>query len=245
MSKPSISELSPRAKIALDHYRKVERLRGDHKQELLSALQSRIASGAMPSAGLHVDPPILPAARGMSLAAKLTIALGVVAGLSIPAAMLMRKTEVQLQSTDKPKIERIAAAESPAPALTQEPEVPLVVLEPGADRVSERRVPRASTKVAPPAASTSEAPQTIDEEVRLLKAAQRALSSGAPARALAILDESVARFPKSKLGDARQVTRMMAVCSLGQTAQARELAKRFLAQHPSSPFSDRVRRICD
>jgi DNA helicase TIP49 (TBP-interacting protein) len=80
--------------------------------------------------------------------------------------------------------------------------------------------------------------------VLLLRDAQLSLGSGDPRRAMVLLDEHAVKFPSGKFSDAREVTRMVALCDLGARAAARNKAERFLAQHPGSPFSDRVRRIC-
>jgi hypothetical protein len=84
----------------------------------------------------------------------------------------------------------------------------------------------------------------VDEELRLLRHAQLFVRSGDPRRAMALLDEHAAKFPSGRLSDAREVTRMVALCDLGARASAREKAEHFLAQHPASSFSDRVRHIC-
>jgi hypothetical protein len=85
---------------------------------------------------------------------------------------------------------------------------------------------------------------TADEELRLLRRAQLALRSGDARHAMALLDQHAAQFPWSRLADAREVMRMDALCDLGARSLAREKAEGFLAQHPGSPLSDRVRRIC-
>ena len=85
---------------------------------------------------------------------------------------------------------------------------------------------------------------TIDEEVRLMNGAQAALRSGDPKRALQLLAEHARRFPNGKLANARMITRMSALCTMGLSDEARREAERFLARNPNSPFSERVRNIC-
>jgi outer membrane protein assembly factor BamD (BamD/ComL family) len=94
--------------------------------------------------------------------------------------------------------------------------------------------------VAAPSASEP----TIDEEVKLMNAAQAALRAGEPKRALELLNEHAARFPAGKLSTARQVTHMMALCQAGKAEQARHEATSFLAKNPGSPFAARVSGIC-
>jgi outer membrane protein assembly factor BamD (BamD/ComL family) len=85
---------------------------------------------------------------------------------------------------------------------------------------------------------------TIDEEVKLMTAAQAALRSGQPRRALHLLNEHARRFPNGKLASARAVAHMVALCAVGRADEARSEADRFLAKSPSSPFAERVRNVC-
>jgi regulator of sirC expression with transglutaminase-like and TPR domain len=84
----------------------------------------------------------------------------------------------------------------------------------------------------------------VDEEVRLLTAAQAAIRAGQPAQGLALLDQHAARFPKGKLSEARDVAHMMAQCALGNRDASRREVERFLRHSPRSPYADRVQRIC-
>jgi hypothetical protein len=128
---------------------------------------------------------------------------------------------------------REPAARRPAPSVVES-------ASPGAD---EGRAPSGSTPPRPkPSASASE--PTIDEEVKLMNAAQAALRAGDATRALLLLREHAARFPTGKLATARQVTRMMALCQAGQGPQARREAASFLTKNPDSPFAERVERLC-
>ena len=84
----------------------------------------------------------------------------------------------------------------------------------------------------------------MDEEVKLVSAAQSALRAGDAKQALELLAQHAARFPNGKLATLRQVTHMMALCQAGQRAQARQEAADFVAERPSSPFARRVNGIC-
>jgi hypothetical protein len=84
----------------------------------------------------------------------------------------------------------------------------------------------------------------IDEEVRLLSQAHAALRSGRPRDALGKLREHAESFPNSKLAEARQVARMIALCDSGRRAAARAEAQAFLSERPRSPLANRVRSIC-
>jgi outer membrane protein assembly factor BamD (BamD/ComL family) len=77
-----------------------------------------------------------------------------------------------------------------------------------------------------------------------LSAAQRAVRQGLPERALLVLAEHAWRFPNGQLADAREVTRIAALCQAGNRSLARTERARFLDRHPESPFIDRVRALC-
>jgi hypothetical protein len=95
-----------------------------------------------------------------------------------------------------------------------------------------------------PTASGAVPADMIDEEVRLLSQAHAALRSGRPRDALGKLKEHADSFPNSKLAEARQVARMIALCDSGRRATARAEAQAFLAARPRSPLANRVRSIC-
>jgi TolA-binding protein len=100
----------------------------------------------------------------------------------------------------------------------------------------------AATLVAP---TTSAAPvSTLDAELKLLQDAYAALQLGRASQALAILSEHQTRFPQGQLAEAREVAFMLALCKEGRVESARERARRFLTQHPQSPFAGRVRAVC-
>lgn len=96
----------------------------------------------------------------------------------------------------------------------------------------------------PPPAAAPTASEAVDEEVRLLGIAYSQLRSGLPAKALVTIAEHERRFPDGKLAESRQVARIMALCDVGQAAEARAAGRSFLAAHPGSPFSTRVRAVC-
>lgn len=63
---------------------------------------------------------------------------------------------------------------------------------------------------------------------------KRALRENDAKRALQLLSEHATRFPSGKMGSAREVTRMLALCQSGRGVEARAEAERFLARHPVS-----------
>ena len=81
-------------------------------------------------------------------------------------------------------------------------------------------------------------------ETRLLAQAQSQLNDGAAARALALLDQHRAKFPRGELVPEREAARVLALCALGRTAQAESARARFEHQFSSSPLLVRVRAGC-
>jgi hypothetical protein len=92
---------------------------------------------------------------------------------------------------------------------------------------------------------TSQSPRgTVDEEMKLLRAAHSALRAGRPEQALAQLAEHTWRFPNGELAEQRDVAHILALCRAGKTEASRSEARRFLAARPDSPFAGRVRATC-
>jgi hypothetical protein len=85
---------------------------------------------------------------------------------------------------------------------------------------------------------------TLEREVRLLRDADRATKGGEPGRALALLDEHAAAFPRSDLEPERSAERVFALCAAGRIEEARSATRTFLAAHPEGPLAARVKDAC-
>jgi hypothetical protein len=96
--------------------------------------------------------------------------------------------------------------------------------------------------VAPSASAPASG--TLAEEVALLARANEALAGRDPQRALVLLREHQARFPASRLGQARAVTRALSLCAAGQLAEGSSAAEAILKARPASPFAERLRSAC-
>jgi len=104
--------------------------------------------------------------------------------------------------------------------------------------------PSRGAPAEPASSAQGPAPSTVGEELRLLRAAQEGLHTGAPAAALARLDEHARRFPRGALVEERRASRILALCQLGEITTGRAEADPFIAQLPMSPFVERIRRAC-
>ncbi|MET0286535.1 MAG: hypothetical protein ABW352_18780, partial [Polyangiales bacterium] len=100
-----------------------------------------------------------------------------------------------------------------------------------------------SVHVARPRATRTES-STLDAEVMQLRTAHDLLRDGQPLRALSALREHARRFPDGKLHELAAVTRVLALCDVGQRDEARRNADSFLHDHPRSVHASRVRDAC-
>lgn len=85
---------------------------------------------------------------------------------------------------------------------------------------------------------------SLAEELAMLQRARRAIGAGNGQLALGIVLELDERFPRGVLMEERLATRVFSLCALSREAEAREVAREFLAQHPTSVYAERVRRSC-
>jgi len=100
-----------------------------------------------------------------------------------------------------------------------------------------------ATANAPAAATSATAnADTLADETRLLRAADQALRAGNAQRALTLLDEHAASYPHGALAPERNAERMVARCQLGEVDASH--AQAYLAAHPSSAFTARIRDAC-
>jgi hypothetical protein len=239
---------SPQARQLLEHYRASATLSADAKARLGDVLRERALRGDLPRFDVQPLPSGVP---GSSLAARLwgstlaKVGLGlVVAGAA--SGLVYQATRPGVPSRPEapvPSEAYAAPAVSPLPPAVAEAAPALPASEPTERTIAPSEAPRRKAeRAAEPAAASAE--PTIDDEVKLMNAAQAALRAGDAKRALSLSNEHAARFPTGKLATARKVTRMMALCQAGSTQQARREAADFLAKNPASPFAERVRGIC-
>jgi outer membrane protein assembly factor BamD (BamD/ComL family) len=101
----------------------------------------------------------------------------------------------------------------------------------------------ASAPAAPAAPVAAAATRSdLDVELALLQEAQGALRTNDGARALRLLDEHARSFPNGALAEESEAARVFALREVGRTEEARDVAARFLREHPRSPLAPRVAR---
>ena len=104
--------------------------------------------------------------------------------------------------------------------------------------------PAAAPSHKHPSAASAKTVPSLEEEVRALRAVERALREGSPGLALALLGELDRAVPDGHLMEERAATAAIARCSLGQAPFGVDLAETFDDQHPGSVYVKRVRQAC-
>jgi hypothetical protein len=231
-----------RAQHLLERFKASQGMAGPEKARLLGVIQERVGRGDLPrfdvlaAAAAIPEPSLLQRLWSSSLGK-----LGLGLALAGPAALGISQLRGDDASSIAPPAALAHSTPLPTAAAPLAPAAPAVSERPTTKPPAEARlVPNNAARPRPSAAASS----TIDEEMRLMNAAQDALRGGQPQRALSLLNEHSERFPSGKLSSARSVTRMMALCQAGSGEQARREADQFLVRYPSSPFVDRVKTIC-
>jgi hypothetical protein len=157
-------------------------------------------------------------------------------------------TTPSARSTSVRSVPVTPAPVTPAP-VTREDQLPSVPV-PGSlspaplDLAVQRSAPfakPASTASSP----TPAAPSDLDVELALLQDAHGALQMNDGARALRLLDEHARRFPNGALAEESEAARVFALREVGRADEARDVAARFLREHPRSPLAPRVTRAFD
>ena len=148
-----------------------------------------------------------------------------------------------------PAIEALALtpipASTPTPALTPAPALTTVPSSSRRGTVAPVAAAIASSAVPTPEALPASAPTNmLARDVRLLRDADLAVKGGDPERALALLDEHAAAFPRSDLEPERSAERVFALCRAGRIDEARSATSAFLRAHPTGPLAVRVKTAC-
>lgn len=104
---------------------------------------------------------------------------------------------------------------------------------------------RTSTASSPPRAAprTDITTAKPSDELALLRRAERAVRTGNPALALALIGELEERHPRSSLLEERRAIELMAYCRAGAT-DAGARSQRFLREYPESAYAGRIRELC-
>ncbi|MDC0669808.1 hypothetical protein [Nannocystis radixulma] len=235
-----------------DIQRLIARARGAQADEAaLARVWQRLQSPPPPDGdgGVEVPSPEALAEATQALAGKAAIAAGLktlaaaaVVGAALVGGRWLTDGESQPKTREVPvaaaPVVSVAAREEPASAATAEIEVVQEVA--------------GETSVAAPATKTSgrrhaagaDDGSTLEQERKLVEAAQAALQRGEPAAALQRVEEHARRFARGLLADEREVLRVLALCAEQREAEAEAAAKALLATTGPGLFLPRLRGSC-
>ncbi|HEY7373605.1 MAG TPA: hypothetical protein VIF57_15700 [Polyangia bacterium] len=102
----------------------------------------------------------------------------------------------------------------------------------------EKRAEKVHRRATPPAPAAD-----LRDQIALIDAARTAVKAGATDRALALLRRYEANYAGGAFRPEALALRIEALDAGGHGAEARALARDFLARYPQSPVADRVARI--
>jgi hypothetical protein len=220
----------------------------------LVALGKWIAIGALLGAGVLTAAPYVTqkgAARAVTGAAQSPVA-------ALPAANAPRPTGAHEGSASPVAPSDVPGANLPAGAGAAAEPMPSPIANPVAPTVrgsSPASAARSGLATAPPS-TAEEAPaapvlppraeepasQALGDQVAALNRARSSLAAGDATAALRALDDYDARFPDGVLAEEAAVMRIDALVAMGRREEASDLARRFIAAHPASPYASRVRQ---
>jgi predicted lipid-binding transport protein (Tim44 family) len=138
-----------------------------------------------------------------------------------------------------PPARQVAAASATADAKS-EPVVSSPAVSAPVEPTPAANAPHASTKSAP----SSKPSDDLAQEAALLHQAQAAWRAGQSAEALALANQHAERYPRSQLGNERDVLRVLTLCKLGQVQTARQVGARLLRKAKGSPWYQSVAESC-
>jgi hypothetical protein len=128
-------------------------------------------------------------------------------------------------------------ASKPASAFVAAPAASAPVAEPAPDIITQKRIEKIRKRPAPPPAGD------LRDQIALVDAARTAVKSGATERAFALLHRYEITYPSGAFRPEVLALRIEALDDAGRSAEARSLAREFLARYPQSPVADRVARV--
>lgn len=183
-------------------------------------------------------------------------ALGALVGFGASQGLgLLSSPEPVAPEQGAPLLAAAPIAAAPAPAAPSSPAAPV---GPSSEQVAaagdegddapagDEPPPVARRETAPRSrtAASDEQRSTLAQELALLQRARRALNRQDGRLALGIVQSLDERFPNGVLMEERAATRILSLCQLERTDEARAHGQQFLAAHPRSIYAERVLRSC-
>lgn len=197
------------------------------RQRTLSALRNAQPQADLPSRSRW------PVVVGMAAAAAALLALysGAEEGRSFGiSAETLEASNGETPADERGKEEQPVQSPSTSKDPIQTPEQP-------------RSLAPSTPETSAPAQTPQVRPATLEQELERIQRARALLNSGSAAQALAQIDD-FARSPGwRKLSVEASLLRIEALSQTGRGEEARQLARRFVAEHPNNPLVDRAREL--
>jgi hypothetical protein len=210
-------------------------------------LTARMAAGLGLSAAVIATAaaPATAVAAAPAAAAVKTSLVGWLSAGVLAAAVVGGVVGVRLygQAEHARAAQRPAAVAPAAVAADVPPSAePPPATRPAFAKASERRIekPRRHAALSTPAPAPA---GDLRDQIALMDAARTAVKSGDTDRSLALLRRYDASYPTGAFRPEALALRIQALDDAGRTADARALAREFLARYPDSPLGDRVARV--
>jgi hypothetical protein len=200
-------------------------------------LTARMAAGLGISVGAAVTTAAVPAA-----AAKATTASALTGWLSagVLAVAVTAGVGIKMSRDAERSAAHVAATAAVAPMIpapvAEVPHAPVAV-------VPEARVQKIRRRPAPAPAVVPAPASDLRDQIALIDAARAAVKAGASDRALALLRRYETSYRDGAFQPEALALRIEALDQDGRHAEARALARDFLARYPRSPVADRVARV--
>jgi hypothetical protein len=234
--------MSPETRAFLDSVRDAEDPTSEDEARVLSAVRTALVAGAGVGlvAGAAKSSKLLGLAglSGLKLGGAI---VGLAAGVWFAGAALQERAPSRVpggagqpaagRSELPPPSRPSGAVASPLPSAFVVSPVPSALV---AGELLPENAERPVARPRPPA--------SLREEIALLAAVQGALERGDGAAALGLLDRHVTS--DRQLAAERKAARIHALCALGRSGEARELAAEFSHAHPASLQRAAIERSC-
>jgi hypothetical protein len=233
-----------------------------HDADAQRRVRERVAlSLGLAAAGATLGAAAAASAQGVarkallsSLAGKLALGASALAFVGVSSVYVAQREPAERVHERAPAVQTLPAERPPTD--TGDSALPK---GPAQARAAEPVIARSATPRPAKAVSAAKrqraraarpAPESLSQEVSLLDEAERSLGAGDVQRALALLSEHRARFPRAALREEREGLSVLARCvqaragAREQETAAREAARAFLARHPRSLLRARLEQAC-
>lgn len=219
----------------------------------IEAMRVRVVAvlGGLPAPGTATSPAPDPspvvgkAAAGASLKVVGTAIAAAVGSSALLFALNQPAPDSPLPSRTSAAVTSSLPSPAPLTAPVESVEPPAAVPNVSAPPTSAATPLARPLKSSAPAASSSVPPvRSASEEALLVATAEAQLRGGHPAAALALYEQHLRDYPKGALRHESQSGRIVALCGVGRSAEARAEIARFAERHPGSQTLLRMQRAC-